>query len=77
MQTIRLRISESVYSHLMWFLKRFSRNEVEIIRENDEFISVQEYLENELETIENGTAEFINLEQLDEKLEKTIRKYED
>ena len=77
MQTIRLRISERVYSHLMWFLKRFSRSEVEIIRENDEFMAVHEYLENELETIENGTAEFINLEQLDEKLETTIRKYED
>ena len=77
MQTIRLRIHDSVYNHLMWLLKRFKKNEIEVISETDEFISVQEYLKEELKTIESDEAEFINLEQLDSELESTIKKYED
>ena len=77
MQTIKLRIHESVYNQLMWLLKRFNKNEIEVISETDEFISIQEYLKEELKTIESGEAEFINIEQLDSELESTIKKYED
>lgn len=77
MQTIKLRIHESVYNQLMWLLKRFNRNEIEIISETDEFISVQDYLTEELQKIEAGEAEFINLDQLDSELESTIKKHED
>ncbi len=77
MQTIRLRIHESVYNQLMWLLKRFAKNEIEVISETDEFISVQDYLTKELKTIEVGDAEFINLDQLDSELESTIKKHED
>lgn len=77
MQIIRLRINDSVYKKIMWLLKKFDRNEVEVIKENDEFVSVQEYLKKELETIDNGTAGFINPEKLEAELESTIRKYED
>jgi hypothetical protein len=61
----------------MWFLKRFGKNEIEVINENEEYLSVQEYLKKELENIENGTAEFVNFNELDQELEATIRKYED
>jgi hypothetical protein len=61
----------------MWFLKRFGKNEIEVINENKEYLSVQEYLKKELENIENGTAEFVSFNELDQELEATIRKYED
>ena len=77
MQTIRLRVNDSIFQQLMWFLKRFGKNEIEVISENDEYFSIQEYLKKELEKIENRTAEFISLNQFDEELESTIRKYED
>jgi hypothetical protein len=77
MQTIRLRINESIFQQLMWFLERFSKNEIEIINENEEYLSIQEYLKNELEIIENGTAKFISINQLNEELDSTIRVYED
>jgi hypothetical protein len=77
MQTVKLRIHESVYNQLMWLLKRFSKNEIEVIKETDEFISVQEYLTEELKTIETGEAEFINLDQLNRELESTIKNHED
>lgn len=77
MQTIRLRVNDSIFQQLMWFLKHFSKSEIEVISENEEYLSIQEYLKKELKTIEHGTAEFISFNQLDKKLESTIRKYED
>jgi hypothetical protein len=77
MQTIRLRVNDSIFQQLMGFLKHFNKNEIEVISENEEYLSIQEYLKKELENIEHGTAEFISFSQLDEKLESTIRKYED
>jgi hypothetical protein len=57
----------------MWFLKRFNKEELEIIDETEQYESVRAYLESELNTIEYGTAEFISVEQLDSDLEKTIK----
>ena len=76
MQTIRLRISDKIYRQFMWFLQRFSSEEVQVIKENDEFLSVQNYLKKELEQIDKGTADFSGIDQLEEKLEATIRKHE-
>lgn len=76
MHTIRLRVNDKIYKHLMWFLGRFNKEEIQVIRENDEFVSIQEYLKKELEKIENGTAEFVTIDQMDNELETTIRKYE-
>lgn len=76
MQTIRLRVNEKVYKHLMWFLNKFSKDELEIIEENEEFLSIQENLHRDLEIVENGRPEFIDVQQLDDELESTIRKYE-
>ena len=76
MQTIRLRVNDKIYKHLMWFLRRFNKEEIQVIRENNEFLSIQEYLNKELEKIENGTAEFMNIDQLDDELETTIQNYE-
>ncbi len=76
MQTIRLRVKDNIFKHLMWFLSRFNKEEIQVIREDDEFISIQKYLTDELEKIENGTAEFISIEQLDNELETTIKHHE-
>jgi len=77
METIRLRVHSKVYKNLMWFLQRFTKEEILVINENDEFLSVKEHLKKELEAVEDGKAKYIGLEQLDIELESTIRKYED
>lgn len=76
MPTIRLRVNEKAYQHLMWFLQKFSPEELQIIEENGDFKSIQGDLQKELEIVENSKAEFIDLQQLDNDLEITIRKYE-
>ncbi|RDV13181.1 tRNA pseudouridine synthase A [Pontibacter diazotrophicus] len=76
MQTIRLRVNEKVYKHLMWFLNKFSKDELQIIEEDEEFVSIQQDLQQELTRVEEGSAEFIDLPQLDKDLESIIRKHE-
>ncbi len=73
MQTIRLRVNDKIYKNLMWFLGHFNKEEIQLIRENDEFISIKEYLNKELEKIETGTSEFISIDQLDDGLEAIIK----
>ncbi len=77
MHTIRLRVDERIYRNLMWFLNRFSKDELQVIREDDEYLSVREYLKKELAAVEEGTAEYISLEELDKELDATLEKYED
>ena len=76
MQTIRLRVNDKIYKHLMWFLRRFNNEEIEVITENDKFISVREYLQEELNKVEDGSTEYISIDQLENELENTIRKHE-
>ena len=77
MQTIRLKVNDKVYKYLMWFLSKFNKEEIQIIEENKEFISVKDYLSEELIKLDKGTIEYLDLYELDNDLENTIRKYED
>ena len=76
MQTIRLQLNNSSYKQLMKFLQGFNKEELQIITEDNEFLSVQNYLQKELLSIEEGKTEFINLDQLNLELEDVIQKYE-
>jgi len=77
MQTIRLKVNNDAYKHLMWFLTKFKKEELQIIKEDDEFVSVQKYLQDELRSIENGSAEFVSVDELNAELEASIKQYED
>jgi hypothetical protein len=60
----------------MWFLGKFSKDEIQIEEETDQFISNRQYLDKELNTIEEGKAEYIGIEQLDDDLEAILRSNE-
>lgn len=74
MQTVRLRISDSIFKQLMWFLSRFNSDEIQVIKENDEFLSVKKYLHDELSLVEEGKSQFMSIEELENKIEMTIIK---
>ncbi len=76
MQTIRLQVNNDSYKHLMWFLNKFKKEELLIINEDEQYISVQNYLQGELKQIESGDAEFVDIDELDAELETTIRQHE-
>ena len=77
MHTIRLKIHEKVYDKFIWFLNRFTKDEVEIISEDEEFEDTREYLQQELEEIKSGKATFYSQEELEKRLDQVSRKHED
>ena len=76
MQTIRLRVNEKVYKNLIRFLSKFSNDEIQVIEENETYLSIQQYLEKELANVEDGSAEYTTIEDLENILDATIRKNE-
>jgi len=76
MQTIRLNINDKIYDRLMWLLGKFSKDEVEIIKEDKDFAANRSYLETELNEIVDGKAKFVTLEDAEQRLENVIRKHE-
>ena len=76
MQTIRLRVNDKTYKNLIRLLSKFSKDEVEVIEENDTFLSIQQYLEKELASVEEGTAKYTSIEALENRLDATLRKNE-
>jgi len=76
MQTIRLNISDKIYVCLMRLLGKFSKDEVEIIKEDAAFVENKSYLETELNEIIDGKSKFVELEDAEQRLENVIRKHE-
>jgi tyrosyl-tRNA synthetase len=76
MQTIRLRVNDKVYKNLIRLLSKFSKEEIQVIEENDTYLSIQQYLEKELTSVEDGSAEYTSVEELENRLDATIRKNE-
>jgi len=77
MHIIRLNISDSIYQKVIRFLGSFNPDEIQVIQEDRDFISIRQYLQDELHKVEEGTAEYITLEKLNHDLESTIRQHED
>ncbi len=76
MHTIRLRINEKIFQNFIWLLGRFSNEEIQIIQEDDQFRSTQDFLKNELYKLEKGEEELFDLNDIDRELERTIKNYE-
>ena len=76
MQTIILRVNDRVYKTLIRFLSKFNKDDIQVIEENDNYLSIQQYLKKELSTVEDGSAEYIDIEELENTLDATIRKHE-
>ncbi len=76
MQTIRLRVNDRIYKNLMTLLSKFSRDDIQVIEEDENYLSIQQYLKKELSTVEDGSAEYIDIDELENTLDATIRKHE-
>ncbi|MEI6122828.1 MAG: tRNA pseudouridine synthase A [Bacteroidota bacterium] len=76
MQTLRLLVSDKIYDNVMQLLSKFKKEELEIITENDQYLSVQRYLQNELNEMNEGKASYHTMEELENTLESAIKKHE-
>ncbi|MCL7764886.1 tRNA pseudouridine synthase A [Polaribacter sp. Z014] len=68
MHTIQLKISEKVYDKFIWLLSKFNKDEVEIISESADFNGTKDYLQQELNEIESGKANFISQQEFEDRL---------
>ena len=76
MRTIQLKIHDKVYDRILWLLSKFNKEEVEIISGDQDFAATQEYLQKELKDIESGKATFNSQDEIDNRLDQVIDKYE-
>jgi hypothetical protein len=76
MHTIKLRISDSVFEKLMWFLGKFNKSEVEIITEDEDLRLIKNYLDGELKEMDNGKARYISIDEFESNLNEEMKKYE-
>ena len=76
MHTLILKVNDRIYDKLMWFLSKFSKDEVEIIPETSDFAKDQKYLAGELKEILDQKAKFIAMEEVEQRLENVIKKHE-
>jgi len=75
MATIKLRVSDKVLDKVMWLLHQFKAEDVEVI-EDDVFDSNKLYVHQEYDRMKTGKSKSYSIEEADEILEKTIRRYE-
>lgn len=75
MATITLRVSEKVLDKVMWLLRQFKAEDVEVI-EDDGFEINKRYVHKEYDRMKSGQSKAYSVEEADEMLEKTIRRHE-
>jgi hypothetical protein len=77
MHTIKLKIEDKVYDKFIRLLSKFTKDEVEIIIEETNFIKTKKHLETELGEVLDGKANFLTVNETEQRLENLIRKHED
>jgi hypothetical protein len=77
MHTIKLKIDDRIYDKLIRQLSEFSIDEVEILIDETNYTEIKKYLDAELDDIKSGNANFLTVEEAEQRLENRIRKHED
>ena len=72
MHTIQLKISEKVYDRFLWLLGKFNKDEIEIINDNNDFLSTRNYLQKELEEIQSSSSKFLSQDEFENRLDQII-----
>lgn len=72
MRTIQLKINDKVYDKFIWLLSKFSKDEVEIVSDNVHYTANREYLQKELDEINEGKAIFLSQSEFERRLDQII-----
>ena len=67
METVHLKINSKVYDHVMWLLKQFNSDDVQIV--SDEYWKVKAELDESLRMIDNNEMEFYSIEEFEKRAE--------
>ena len=72
METLTLNIDSKIYDNFLKVLEQFKKNEIQIVSKNDSFENAKKYLNKELNSIDEGNAVFLILEEFENESEKAI-----
>ena len=76
MHTLKLKIDDKIYDKLLLQLSKFSSDELEIIVDDVNFEENKKYLETELKEILDDNANFYSVNEVEQRLDKVIKKHE-
>lgn len=76
METIKIECQPNVRTKILEFLSSFSEKECKVVTIDSSFLDNKKKLEATLEKINNGTAKFYSIEEVDTYLDNVISKYE-
>ncbi len=76
METIRLEFQPNIKAKILEVLSSFSSDELKIIKEDENFARNKAMIENELDKIKDGSAEYCTFDELDSYLDEVISEYE-
>ena len=77
MATIKLKVSDKILDKVLWLLKQFNIEDLEIIESDVVFDENMSYVHSEFERLKSGKSTMYSIDEADEMLEKVIREYED
>lgn len=72
MYSLRLKVNNSIYLEVLEILSKFKKEDIEVVEENNQYLSIKEYLENELKQIQSGKAQYVSIDELNSYLEERI-----
>lgn len=72
METIHLRVNAKVYDHVMWLLKQFDTNDVEIVSE--EFLKNKAELEETLRLSDSGQLRYYTVDEAEKMADELLAK---
>jgi len=72
MAIVRININDKVLDKVMWLLGQFSKEDVEIIQENDVYLRNKTEVLSELEKVKENKAEYISVDELETEIQKVI-----
>jgi tRNA 2-selenouridine synthase SelU len=76
MHSVKLKIDDKIYDNLLWLLSKFDKDELEIVIEDSNLLEQKQYLEAELKEVIEGNATFYAMNEVEQRLEKIIKKHE-
>ena len=77
MRAIKLLVSDEAYDQFMKLLKKFRKDQVEVVADEKSFQEAKSYRNLELREMNEGKASWHTLEDAEKKLEDDIRKHEE
>ena len=77
MNSITINFKDNtVYKNVLWFLSKFSPNELEVLDRGQEFEQTLKLVHADYDALENGKTELHSLETVNNQMEDIINSYE-